>query len=121
MKKLILLILFCNAIIVTGQTIKTHASQYFYYYPDSTKNIEGFCGFNVDIGHDTIKLALEPELVLVVSERWLPENFMDGDLLTMTANDNQGGRCTIRLVITPTWKELHLIYSDTEWGYILKD
>ena len=122
MKKLLILLVFGLGLVQAQ--IKTHVTQYFYFYPDSTQNIKGSCYFDATIGTDTLIFDVLPPnqpLTLIVSERFLPEPYQDGDVLIMNAIDNEGIHCQIKLFITPTYKEIHLIYSNAEFGYIFEN
>jgi len=122
MKKLLILLVFGLGLVQAQ--IKTHAVQYFYFYADSTQNAKGSCYFDASISKDTVILDILPPnapLVLVVAERFLPEPFEDGEILIMNAIDNEGIHCQIKLFISPTYREIHLIYSNAEFGYIFEN
>jgi hypothetical protein len=122
MKKIIFILLFCNSVI--GQTINTHVTQYFYFYDDSTKNVSGKCYFDAYIGRDTLVFDILPPntpSIYIVYERFLPEDYMDGQLLTMNAIDNEGIYCQIKLFIAPNYREVHLIYEGARFGYIYEN
>lgn len=123
MKKLPIVFL-TLASIAYGQTLKTHVTDYSYIYADTTLNATGQCYFEAQIGIDTLVFDIlppNPPLVLVVVKRFASEQFMDGEILKMYAIDNDGIHCEIRLFISPTHREVHIIYSNAEFDYIFEN
>lgn len=119
MKKLIIAFVLGFGMIHT-QTIKTHATQYFYFYQDSTKDNNGECYFNVTISTDTVYLQLTPPMILLVSETNPVEKYLDGQKIKIWAKDEEGIGCVVNLFISPTQNEVHIVYQNVELAYILE-
>lgn len=122
MKKIILIILFIAGISFSqGVTIKTKTNYCFFMYQDTIKNEKGNCVFDVKISIDTVYIQSLPPLTISIQKRDPSFEQYNGTICQMYGTDETGVKCIVKLFITQNQKELHVIYKDAEYAFILDE
>lgn len=121
MKKLLFILIFCLTKVGVAQIYTGTATNYFYFYSDSTKNTKGACDIPIRIYQDSIVLDATPILAVKITEKISKEPYLDGAVAFVKGIDNEGYTVYINLYESAEQMEIHFIYQGLEMAWILKE